>query len=529
MAESNTKKKNDTTILENGQTIVSVVPTKVELPKGVMDALKKLTGEDDSTSTDSKANDAPVESEHTITLADGSPLNYTARSGRVALKEEDGTEKAKIFFTSYTRNGIDNLEDRPITFCFNGGPGSSSVWLHIGAFGPRCITIPDDATQTPLPYRLQDNGHTLLDVSDLVFIDPVSTGFSRAAKEDKADEFHEVSKDVESVGDFIRLYCTQNKRWASPKFLAGESYGTTRAAGLSGYLQARHGMYLNGLVLVSSVLNFQTLAFDAGNDLPFVLFLPTYCSTAWYHGKLSESMQSRDLADVLKEVGAYASGEYATALMQGTDIDGAVRDNMITALIKYTGLSQRVIEESDGRIGWDTFCDELLRDSRHSVGRLDSRFKSFGGWALKEEWLLDPSYASILGPYAGAFNHYLRSELEYENDIPYEIISDRVQPWSYAETASNKYLDVADTLREAMTQNKHLQVIVTNGYYDLATPHAATEYTFSHLSNDPQVRERIAMTYYESGHMMYVHGPSLAAFKQDIQQFINGAATTSIA
>jgi len=390
----------------------------------------------------------------------------------------------------------------------------------MGAFGPRRVVLPDDATQAEVPYPVVDNTYSILDVSDLVFIDPVSTGFSRAVKEEEAGEFHEVSKDVESVGDFIRLFCTQHNRWASPKFLAGESYGTTRAAGLSGYLQNRHGMYLNGIVLVSSVLNFQTLAFDAGNDLPFVLFLPTYATTAWYHKRLNDELQNKPVVQLAQEVSEFAIGRYASALMQGTRLDDAEQKSICEQLVNYTGLPERVIMESDLRIGWDTFCDELLRDERRCVGRLDSRFTSFGNWAKKEEWNLDPSTSAILGPYSGVFNHYIRAELGYENDIPYEVLSERVHPWSYAKTASNKYLDVADTLRSAMTLNKHLRVLVTNGYFDLATPFAATEYTFSHLSWDPSVLARISMSYYDAGHMMYVHGPSMASLKEDIKKFL---------
>lgn len=523
MAQSNSDKKSkkDATIFQDAKTIVSVTPAKVELPKNVLAALQKLVGtEDDPDRDDTKEKDKPVVTNHSLTLADGSKINYTANTGRTALKEEDGTEKARIFFAAYTRDDIENIDDRPITFCFNGGPGSSSVWLHMGAFGPRRAALPDDASQAELPCRTIENEYSILDVSDLVFIDPVSTGFSRASKEEDAGEFHEVSKDVESVGDFIRLYCTRNKRWASPKFLAGESYGTTRAAGLSGYLQNRHGLYLNGIVLVSSVLNFQTLAFDDGNDLPFILFLPSYATTSWYHRQLAESLRNRDVADLAREVQQFAVGKYATALMQGNCLNDAERNRIAAQLGKYTGLPKRIIEESDLRIRWETYCDQLLRDQKQCVGRLDSRYKSFGKWASSEQWLLDPSYAATLGPYSGAFNHYIRAELGYENDIPYEIISERVHPWSYAKTASNKYLDVAETLRTAMTQNKHLRVIVTNGYYDLATPFAATEYTFSHLSSDPQVAKRISMTYYEAGHMMYLHEPSLAALKNDVSKFL---------
>lgn len=528
-ASSSKSKRSDASVLESAKTIVSVTPTRMELPPDVVTALRKLTGAAPSgadAAADAESpvrrtkDDDPVVTKHSVRLASGKTLNYQVTVQRTTMRDEDGTEKARIFSVVYTNEGIGNRANRPITFCFNGGPGSSSVWLHIGAFGPKRIVIPDDATQPRPPYALTDNIHTLLDVSDLVFIDPVSTGFSRAAHEDGASEYHEVGKDIESVGDFIRLYCTREKRWASPKFLAGESYGTTRAAGLSGYLQDRHGMYLNGIVLVSSVLNFQTLAFDAGNDLPFIVFLPTYCSTAWYHKQLSPTLLKKPLRDLMREVGDFAFGRYTHALTLGTNLDPGERARLIAQVSKYTGVSREIVDECELRVPWDRFCDELMRSNRQCVGRLDSRFKSFGEWAMKENWLLDPSYTAILGAYSGAFNHYVRTDLSYENDLQYEIISERVQPWSYAERASNRYLDVAETLETAMRQNHHLRVIVTNGYYDLATPHAGTEYTFSRLSRDRDLLKRISMKYYEAGHMMYVHEPSLKKLKTDIAEFL---------
>ncbi|HDQ74165.1 MAG TPA: peptidase S10 [Chloroflexi bacterium] len=462
--------------------------------------------------------------QHTVTIND-EEIAYTATAGTMVLKEEDEESgekpKASVFFIAYTKNGVGDLGERPITFSFNGGPGSSSVWLHLGVLGPRRVQMGDVGDLLPPPYRLVNNEHSLLDETDLVFVDPVSTGYSRPVPGEKAEQFHSVEEDVKSVGEFIRLYTTRFGRWTSPKFLIGESYGTTRAAGLSGFLQGRHGMYLNGVMLVSSILNFQSAHFDPGNDLPSILFLPTYTATAWYHRRLPDDLQA-NLHATLAEVKAFAAGEYTLALMQGSTLPDDERRQIVQKLARYTGLSEAYIEQTNLRINIYRFVKELLRDQRRTVGRLDTRFTGIDRDAAGEHFDFDPSYAAIQGPYTATLNDYVRRDLAFENDLPYEILTSLYEKWDYGKY-KNQYVNVAETLREAMTQNPFLKVFVANGYYDLATPYFATEYTFNHLGIDPSLQENVSMAYYEAGHMMYVHEPSLAQLKEDLADFLRSA------
>ncbi|MBS1249323.1 MAG: hypothetical protein MAG431_00899 [Chloroflexi bacterium] len=438
------------------------------------------------------------------------------------LKEEDEESgevaKASVFFIAYTKKDGEERGTRPITFSFNGGPGSSSVWLHLGVLGPRRVEMGDAGNLLPPPYRLVNNEFSLLDETDLVFIDPVSTGYSRPVPGEEAEQFHGVEKDVKSVGEFIRLYTTRYKRWTSPKFLIGESYGTTRAAALSGFLQERHGMYLNGIMLISTVLNFQSGRFDTGNDLPPILFLPTYTATAWYHKRLPDDLQN-DLRKTLDEVEDFALNEYTLALMKGATLPDEERQKIIEKLARYTGLSREYVERTNLRVNIFRFVKELLRDERRTVGRLDSRFTGVDHDAAGEGFEFDPSYAAIQGPYTATLNDYVRRDLEFENDLPYEILTSLYEKWSYGKF-KNQYVNVAETLRKAITQNPFLKVFVANGYYDLATPYFATEHTFNHLGLDPSLRENISMAYYEAGHMMYVHEPSLAQLKKDLAEFV---------
>jgi carboxypeptidase C (cathepsin A) len=326
---------------------------------------------------------------------------------------------------------------------------------------------------------------------------------------------------VESVGEFIRLYTSRNQRWASPKFLIGESYGTTRAAALSSYLQERLGMYFNGIMLISTILNFQSGYFNIGNDLPPLLFLPTYTATAWYHQQLPEDLQE-DLHQTLAEVEEFALHEYTLALMKGSALPEHERQTIIQKLARYTGLSQEYVERTNLRINIFRFVKELLRDQRRTVGRLDSRFTGIDRDAAGERFEFDPSYAAIQGPFTATLNDYVRRDLGYENDLPYEILTSLYESWNY-EAFQNRYVNVAENLRKAMSLNPSLKVFVGNGYYDLATPYFATEYTFHHLELDPALRDNITMTYYEAGHMMYIHKPSLSQLKDDLDQFLSSA------
>lgn len=473
-----------------------------------------------------------VTSQQRVIIA-GQEISYTVTTGTIVLKEETADrekesegEKAKaaVFFVAYTRDDVPDKTKRPLTFSYNGGPGSSSVWLHLGLLGPRRVLMTEDGSPLPPPYRLVDNEFSLLDQTDLVFIDPVSTGYSRPVEGQKAKEFHGFKKDIETVGDFIRLYTTRYQRWTSPKFLIGESYGTTRSAGLSGYLQERHGMYLNGIMLISSVLDFSTLEFDPGNDLPYIVFLPTFAATAWYHGKAGKSRRrtGKQLREFLAEVENFALGDYTLALMKGASLPPAERQRIIETLAGYTGLSIGYLDRTNLRINIFRFVKELLRDERRTVGRLDSRFKGIDRDSAGETFEFDPSMANITGPYTATFYDYVRGELKFESDLPYEILNPKVWPWSYSDH-ENRYVYVAETLRKAFTTNPFLKVFVANGYYDLATPFLATEYTFNHLSLDESLRGNISMAYYEAGHMMYIHMPSLEKLKEDLAKFMQQA------
>jgi len=468
-----------------------------------------------------------VVTQHTVRIG-GKEIKYTVTAGTMVLKEEtpdreketEGEKpRAQVFFVAYTKDGNGSKAKRPLTFSFNGGPGSSSVWLHLGVLGPRRVVLTDEGELPPPPFRLTDNQYSLLDETDLVFIDPVSTGYSRAVDGQKPKDWHEFRKDIESVGDFIRLYTTRYNRWLSPKFLIGESYGTTRAAGLSGYLQERHGLYLNGLMLISAVLDFTTILFNPNNELPFTLFLPGYAATAWYHKRAGVGQPLRKF---LKEAEDFARGEYASALMKGDLLSVEERLKIVQEFARFTGLSTDFIERTNLRVIDQHFFKELLRESGRTVGRLDSRFLGIDRLGVTENAEYDPLLTNVLGPYTAGFYETVRAELKFESDLPYEILSEKVWPWSYS-AFENQYLNVAETMRKAMTYNPHLKVFVANGYYDLGTPYFATEYTFSHLGLNQSLQKNVSMGYYEAGHMMYIHMPSLKKLKADLVKFIQSA------
>jgi len=460
----------------------------------------------------------PCVTRHEITLG-GKPFRYTATAGYMPMKDENGKLKANIFYVAYVKDGASAR--RPVTYTFNGGPGSSSVWLHMGLVGPKRVVMADDGQPLPPPYRLVDNEATWLAFTDAVFIDPVTTGYSRPAAGEKPEQFHGVEEDVQWVGDFIRLWTSRNGRWSSPKFLAGESYGTTRAAGLSGYLQERHGMYLNGIVLISTILNFQTADFNVGNDLPYVTFLPTYTTTAWYHKRLAPDLQA-SFQKAVEESKQFAANEYTLALMKGSRLAGAERQAIAQKLSRLTGLPAKFVEANDLRVTLPRFTKELLRDQRRTVGRLDSRFLGIDRDAGGERSDYDPSMAAIRGPYGATVNDYIHTELKYDNDLPYELLTGRVRPWNYG-TAQNRYVNVGETLRDAMSQNQALKVFVGAGYYDFATPFFAAEYTFDHLGLDPALTKNITLEHYDAGHMMYIHKPSLIKLTADVSAFYAGA------
>jgi len=469
----------------------------------------------------SPADTVPVVTQHQITI-DGRPLRYSVTTGKLPLKNETGETEAWIFFMAYTAERGGGPETRPLTFSFNGGPGSSSVWLHLGALGPRRVKMLEEGGMPAPPYQLVDNPYTWLDRTDLVFIDPVGTGFSRATKPELGKKFWGVQGDVESVGEFIRLYLTRYGRWASPLFLVGESYGTTRAAGLSGYLVERSGIAFNGILLVSSILNFETADFARGNELPYSLFLPTYTATAWYHKKLPPDLQGQDLHVALEEVEKWAGDGYPRVLARGDRLSAADRAEAIERLARYTGLSKSYIDQANLRVDIQHFTKELLRSERRTVGRLDSRFKGIDESAVSETPDFDPSLAAIRPPYTAAFNHYVRSELGYKSDVPYHILGGGIGQWDWG-SARAGFPDVSGALRGAFAKNPAMKLFIASGHYDLATPYFATQYTLDHLGLEPEERGRVTTREYEAGHMMYIHTGELAKLKRDVAEFMRVA------
>jgi carboxypeptidase C (cathepsin A) len=452
----------------------------------------------------------------------GETVAYTATAGTLPLAPDETTAEAYVFFVAYTREGFDDegMSSRPLTFAFNGGPGSSSVWLHMGALGPRKVQMTEDGLAPVRPYRLVDNEFSILDITDLVFIDPVSTGFSRAVEGESPKQFHGYEQDIESVGEFIRLYVTHFNRWDSPKFVLGESYGTIRASGLAGFLQGEAlGMYLNGVVLVSAVLNSLVKDFAPGNDLPYIFFLPGYTAAAWYHKKLPPDLLNKPLPEALAEAEGFALKEYAPALLAGNTLSGDRKMEMIRRVARYAGLTPEYVAESNMRIELYRFLKELLRGEFYTVGRLDSRFKGRDADAAGERYEFDPSNAAIYGAFSTLFNHYVRTELNFRNDGIYAI-SGQVRPWGYGrENARTTFSNSAEILRRAMSENQSLHVFIANGYHDFATPYFATEYAVSHLGLNGEFADRIDMRYYEAGHMMYIHRPSHQKLKSDLAGF----------
>lgn len=463
--------------------------------------------------------EAPIETAQELTLGDRT-LRYKATVGRLPIKNhsEDKPEiEAQIFFTYYALETDHPVGDRPLTFAFNGGPGSASVWVHLGGLGPHRVVLNPDGSLPPPPYRLAANPETWLTETDLVFIDPVGTGYSRAKDPETAKKFYDVDGDIGSLSEFIRLFLTRYERWTSPLFLAGESYGTTRGAGMAGHLIDR-GIGLAGIIFISTVLSMQTIRFQPGNELPFPLYLPVYTATAWYHKQLADDLLARELPDLLREVEAFAFGPYTFALMQGDRLPAEQRTELIPQIARYTGLSETYVEQRDLRIEHWRFCKELLRGRGVTVGRIDSRLTARENNRGAETPGFDSSM--LHPPFTAGINDYLNRTLGYKTDLPYAISGEGVNSqWKWA---NGTFTETATHLARALAKNPHLRVLFACGYYDLATPYTAAEYTAAHLGIDPQYRKNLSFTYYPSGHMMYIEQASLTQLKQDAAAFLRG-------
>ncbi len=455
--------------------------------------------------------ESPAITHHKITVR-GKVLTYTATTGVLPIKNEQGHTEAHMFYVAYTLDGAS--AKRPLTFAFNGGPGSATIWLHMGCFGPKRVKMLPNGFMPPPPFELEDNQDTILDRTDLVFVDAIGTGYSRAMTPELGKKFWGVAGDIAAFGEFIRLFLQKNSRWTSPVYLAGESYGTTRAAGLSGFL-VDHGIALNGIILISTVLNFQTLGFTTGNDLPYILYLPTYAMTAAFHKKLAPELE-KDPEALRKEVEKWASTEYTEALQAGDSLSPAARASAIDHLARYTGLSKAYIERSNLRVDLSHFDAELLRDEGKTVGRLDGRFTGINESGTAQSTDFDPSEAAIRPPYTSVFGNYVRQELKYQNESTYYVLGGGIGHWDYGLSGWTGFADTSEGMRHAFAKNPFMQVYVAEGYYDAATPFFAAEYTFSHMGLTADAHKNLTRGLYSAGHMVYIDSVSMDKLHHDV-------------
>ncbi|MGB1130577.1 MAG: S10 family peptidase [Haloferula sp.] len=459
----------------------------------------------------------PVTKEGSVTI-DGKEIGYEVTTSKLVLKKEDGTPRASVFHVSYLKKDVKDLSQRPVMFAFNGGPGSSAVWLHLGMLGPYRIALPGDGTEAPAPpARWVSNEFSILDVADLVFVDPVSTGYSRTEEGGKPSEFHGVQEDISSIADFVRRWVTDNDRWASPKYLLGESYGGVRVAGLSERLQSRYGMSLNGVVLLSSLLDFRTLRGGDGDGLMYSVFLPTYTAVALHHGKLDGDRDA-----LLAKSRKFAFGDYSTALLQGNQLSAEDREDLAKRMSELTSIDPQVLLEANLRLGPSQFRSELLSGEKKVVGRFDARVAWDRHQGRADYASYDPSFSLAFGAYSTAMLAYLSEELGWKEHSPYEILSGKVHPWNWS--AKNSIVNLTDELSTAMRDNPHLKVLVMKGLTDLATPPDGIDYSLRQMINlSPEGQKRISHAEYDAGHMFYLNLPDLEKSRKDLVEFIRSA------
>jgi carboxypeptidase C (cathepsin A) len=515
-------------LLGTALSFLAAGPAAAQQRQGPRPAAERESGAADSAS----AGVVPVEkvstTQHTITI-DGKPVGYTARAGTMVLRDSTGKPDATVFYISYTRDGMD-AATRPVTFFFNGGPGSASIWLDEGIMSPKHPEMGPGGAQPAPPYNLVDNPNTPLDVTDLVQVDAMMTGYSRPAPGVKASEFTGAVNDVAMFGQFIRDYLDKYDRWASPKYLYGESYGTFRSAGLASELQEREGIELNGIMLLGTVLDFQYISQDPTNDIGYATFLPTYTATAWYHKKLPSSLQSQTLEQVVAQSRRYAFDDYLTALAKGNDLPASERQAVAQKLSQLTGVSEAYLMNTNLRLDAGSFRTELLRDQRLILGRYDTRLTGINGNAANQRQDYDPSDVAPSGAFMAAFMRYLHDDLKYSSDLQY-YMGGHTGRWDYSSLNARGFPNEVESLRLAMAKDPYLRVMVGAGYYDSATPFANAEYTFTHLGFDQTYKDRVEFKYYESGHMAYLNQASAKQLKADIAAFIaatlHGAPVTA--
>ncbi len=469
--------------------------------------------EKDKSTTEKSSSEKSKQASVTI---DGKVINYTVTASELILTKDDGTARAKIFNVSYIAKtaSAKDAAKRPVMFAFNGGPGSSAVWLHLGALGPRIVPSSEDGTMaTKPPVVLKENPYSILDVADLVFIDPVTTGYSRVQKGAKASEFHNVDGDVDSVADFIRRWVSENKRWSSPKYVLGESYGGVRAAGLSSKLQGTYGMHINGVVLLSSLLDFRTLQPSSGNDLSYAIYLPAMTAAAHHHGVIKGDRDA-----LVAEARKFADTEYLTALHKGRNLPLENKQAIAAKLNKLTGIDTAAILKSNLRISSSFFRATLLKDKHKVIGRFDARV----AWSALDNVYgrpaFDPSFAVAKGPFTNAMMAYLTEDLGWEDKRVYEIITSKVHPWKW--NRSNSYVNLSSNISSALQENPHLKVLIQCGHTDLATPAGGILHSMDHLNITPEQRKNISVKWYEAGHMFYLNQPDLVKMRKDLVEFI---------
>ncbi|MEA2689991.1 MAG: hypothetical protein QOD51_2598 [Candidatus Eremiobacteraeota bacterium] len=458
---------------------------------------------------------------HAITIG-GKPIAYTARAGTTPLRNADGDEIARVFAVSYTADGADP-RTRPVTFFWNGGPGTATMWLHIGSYGPVRVAVPSDAALPAPGTPLVPNPESLLDVSDLVFIDAVGTGYSQITGKGTPKTFYGVDEDAKAFDGIIRAWTTDNDRWASPKFLFGESYGTLRAATVAPRLQA-DGMAVNGIILLSSALDYNALDIGQGpgEDYQYVAFLPSLAAVAWYHHALSPAPP--DLDRLLADVRSFAIGPYADALMRGDALDATTRRAILAKLSAYTGLDETYIDRANLRIDPSRFEHVLAASRGIVIGRVDARYQGPELDRTGDSASYDPSFShAMTDVYVSAFSRYVRDDLAFKVERPY-IGGARVgDQWNFRRTNSIVAPNGARDIRDAMTKNPYLRVFSVNGYFDLATPFFGTEYTLNHLGLDPSLRSHLSYGFYRSGHMIYHNDDARRALKADLVRFYREA------
>jgi len=464
----------------------------------------------------------PVEHSGKVTLG-GREVRYIAQTGMVPILKDDGTPDANVFYVYYAvvdesgkRLAAKDAGSRPVTFCFNGGPGASAVWLHLGGLGPRRLDFPPDGLTDTTVSKVVDNPNSILDGTDLVFVDPVGTGLSRATKEENAGHFYAVEEDLHAAGEFVRLFTTREQRWGSPKFLCGESYGGTRVSGLSQYLQEKHGLYADGVILMSGVLNFQTIFANTGSDLPYILSLPAMTAVAHYHKKLPPDMQS-DVAKAVEESRAFARGEYAAALLQGDLLPDDQRRAIAAKLARFTGLDAQEIDDQDLRVDSWFFRRMLLHKDGKILGAFDGRVTAEDGERSRTPPEFDPALMNVIGGISSAVNAYVRDELGYKSDNPYNVLEHLPWKWSGFE---GRYVSVEDKLAQAMKTNPKLRVLVLTGDSDLVVPADSVPFSLAHVTLPQSLRDHINFQHYQSGHMMYLFRSDAEKLRGDLLGFL---------